>query len=124
MTPARTDAHPARWASFVAVLAGLWLLVSPLIFGVYGNASAWNSWIIGALIVIFAVIRMSHPLATSLSWLNSAFGIWIFVSPWIYGYEGGGRFANNLCIGFIVFCAAIIGANWERMSHDLTSTSS
>jgi hypothetical protein len=125
MTPSRTDAHPALWASVIAGLAGLWLFVSPWIYGAEGNPSAWNSWIVGALIVIFAVARTTHPATTRLSWFNFVLGIWTFISPWIYGYAGGGgRFVNNLCVGVIVFCLAIIGATSDRMSHHRTSTSS
>jgi hypothetical protein len=123
MTPDSTDAHPARGASFIALLAGLWLFVSPWIYGAYANSNAWNSWVIGALIFLFALMRMKHPAATGLSWLNSILGIWTFVSPWVYGYTGNsGRVVNSLCVGLIVFCAALAGANSERMSHDRTST--
>jgi hypothetical protein len=107
----------------------MWLFASPWIFagnyGAYGNSSAWNSWIVGALIVVFARMRMNQPAATRLSWFNSMLGIWIVISPWIYGYTGNGntgRFVNSLVVGFIIFCAALAGANSERMSHDRTST--
>ena len=71
-----------------------------------------------ALIVILAAIGRSHPAVTNLSWINSALGIWIFASPWIYGYvRGDGRFVNSLCIGIFVFCTAIVGANSEWTSH-------
>ncbi len=117
--------HPARGASSVAVLAGLWLFFSPWIYGVHGNLNAWNSSIMGAVIVIFALIRRSHPAATFLGWVNSALGVWTFVSPWVYGYvDGTGRFINSLCVGFIVFCAAIAAANSERESHHTTTVSS
>jgi hypothetical protein len=40
---------------------------------------------------------------------NSALGIWTFCSPWIFGYIGNcGRFINGLCVGVIVFIAAIV----------------
>lgn len=107
----------------ISLFAGLWLLVSPLIYGAYGNPSAWNSWILGALIFLFALIRIKRPGATGLSWINSILGAWIFVSPWAYGYAGHpGRLVNSLCVGLIVFCSALVGANSERMSHDTTST--
>jgi hypothetical protein len=122
MTPAVTDAHPALGASLLALFAGLWLFVSPWVYGAPGNSAAWNSWIVGALIFLFALIRRSQPAATKLSWLNSMLGIWVFVSPWVFGYTGtAGRFINSMCVGFIVFCAAIVAANSERMSHDTTS---
>lgn len=123
MTPARPDFHPARGASFIALLAGLWLFVSPWIYGAFANPSAWNGWIVAALIVVFARIRMSHPASTGLSWLNSVLGIWTFASPWVFGYTGNtGFFINSMFLGFVVFCAAIAGANSDRMSHDTTST--
>jgi hypothetical protein len=66
---------------------------------------------------------MIHPGATILSWFNVALGVWTFASPWIFGYvDGAGRFVNSLCVGFIVFCTAIVGANSERESHHTTST--
>ena len=123
MSPVRIDAHPARGASIIALLAGLWLFVSPWVYGAYGNTNAWNSWIVGALIFLFALIRMNQPAATGLSWLNSILGIWIFISPWVFGYTGNtGPLINSLFVGFIVFCVAVVGANSERMSHDTTST--
>ena len=123
MTPATTDGHPARGASTIALLAGLWLFLSPWIYGASGNASAWNTWIVGALIFILAGFRRSHLSATGPSWLNSILGIWIFVSPWVYGYTGQtGRLINSLFLGFVVLCASLAAANSERMSHDMTST--
>ncbi len=124
MTPARTNTHPAWGATFIAILAGLWLFVSPWVYGAFGNSNAWNSWIVGALIFVFALIRLNRPSATGFSWFNSILAIWVFFSPWIYGYTATpGRLINSLIIGIVVFCAALISANSERMSHDRTSTS-
>lgn len=123
MLSATPEVHPARGASFITLLAALWLFFSPWIYGAYGNPNAWNSWIVGALIFVFAVTRMNRPAATGLSWLNSILGIWTFVSPWICGYSGNnGRLVSSLFVGLIVFCAGLAGANSERMSHDRGST--
>lgn len=123
MTSAGNDAHPAVGASFIALLAGLWFAVSPWIYGAYGSADAWNSWAVGVLVFIFALIRMNRPAETRLSWLNSVLAVWIAVSPWVYGYTGhSGRLINSLIVGFIIFCAAIAGANSQRESHNPTST--
>jgi uncharacterized membrane protein len=123
MTPARSDAHPAVAASVITLIAGLWLLISPWIYATYTHASAWNSWIVGVLIFFSALFRIRGPARTRLSWLNSILGIWILISPWVYGYTGSkGRFINSLFAGTIVFCAAIAGANSQRMSHDTKST--
>ena len=40
-------------------------------------------------------------------------GIWFFISPWVYGYDAvnRGRFINSLCVGVILFVAAISSTN-------------
>lgn len=116
MTPATTDTPSARPASIIALLAGIWFFVSPWIYGAAGSPNAWNSWIVGALMFIFAATRLNRPSLAGMSWLNVILAIWTFVSPWVYGYTGNtGRFINSLCVGVIVFVAAMIGAN--AMSH-------
>jgi len=115
VTPVTTETPGARSASIIALLAGIWFFVSPWVYGAAASPNAWNSWIVGALIVIFAATRLNRPLA-GVSWLNVILGIWTFVSPWVYGYTGNtGRFINSLCVGVIVFVAAMISAN--AMAH-------
>jgi SPW repeat len=106
--------NAAKAASAICMLAGIWLFVSPWIYG--AGASAWNSWIVGAAVFMVGLVRMSTPLATAgLSWLNMVLGIWVFFSPWIYGYVGNeGRFINSLCVGVIVFVLSIASVLGSR----------
>lgn len=118
VTPSRTDAHPARGASRITLLAGVWLFISPWIYADHGYPDAWNIRIAGVLIFLFALMRLNRPSAVGLSWANTILGIWIFVSPWVYGYTGRtGEVIISLVTGLIVFCAGVIGANSQRMSH-------
>lgn len=105
-----------RGASTICLLAGIWFFVSPWVYGAAGSATAWNSWIVGAILFIVGAVRLSRPLYTSgLSWLNTLLGIWVFFSPWIYGYVGNtGRFINSLCVGVIVFAVSIVSALSSR----------
>jgi hypothetical protein len=85
------------------------------------STNAWNSWIVGALIALFAAIRINQPSATGPSWVNSILGIWTFASPWIYGYAAyTERFINSLCVGVVVFVAALISINLISHSHQPT----
>jgi SPW repeat len=100
-----------RAVSIISLLAGIWLFLSPWVYGVSTSPNAWNSWIVGAVIAIVAAIRVSAPGTSGLSWINCLLGIWTFASPWIYGYAGAeARFINSLCIGVIVFFAALKSA--------------
>ena len=126
MTP-KTDGKSTAMtaASVIAFLAGIWLFISPWIYGAYGVANAWNSWIIGAAIVILTGFRMGYPMTTQwISWVNVLLGIWTFISPWIYGYTGNlGRFINSLCVGVIVFVVTLRNAMaTPHMGHPLPTT--
>ena len=49
-------------ASTIALLAGLWYFVSPWVYGVYAATNSWNNWIVGAVVVILAAIRLGSPM--------------------------------------------------------------
>jgi uncharacterized membrane protein len=112
MTQPLAKSAMAKTTSTIALLAGIWLFISPWVYGSYMQVNAWNSWIVGAAIFIIGVIRLaSPPMGSWVSWVNCALGIWTFFSPWIYGYSGyTGRFVNSLCVGIIVFICAIMSA--------------
>ena len=112
MAPVQGRNAAATLASGINVLAGVWLFVSPWVYGAAGNPNSWNSWILGAVIAAFAFIQWSNPLGLRfLSWLNCLIAIYVFFSPWIYGYTGNtGRFVNSLCVGVVVFVLAITAA--------------
>lgn len=110
---ASTATGLAKAASVICLLAGLWLFVSPWVYGVYTNGNAWNSWIVGTLIALFGIARVARPVvSTSLSWCNMILAIWTFFSPWIYGYavSNPARFVNSLSVGVIVFIFSIASA--------------
>jgi len=117
MTPTMTnegrDVQTAKGASIIVLLAGIWFFISPWVYGAMGVGSAWNSWIVGVIMVIVAVLRIRNPLtAVGASWVNCVLGIWAFFSPWIYRYTlNHGRFVNSLVVGVIVFIASIVSAN-------------
>jgi hypothetical protein len=111
--------------STICLLAGIWLFISPWVYGAYTVHNAWNSWIVGALMVIFAATRLSGSAQVSwVSWINCILAIWTFLSPWIYGYTGdGARFANSLIVGVIVFFSSIGSATalarMNRPGHEM-----
>ena len=100
-----------KGASGINLLAGIWLFISAWVYGAYALQNAWNSWIVGALIVILAAVRLSDPMKTIwASWVNCILGIWTFASPWIYGYHGSDRATNSMVVGILVFALAIVSA--------------
>jgi hypothetical protein len=117
MTPTtkneRRDVRTAQGGSIVVLLAGIYFFISPWVYDAVRAGSAWNSWIVGAAMIILAAVRIKNPLTTvGASWMNCVLGIWAFMSPWIYGYKfNHGRLSNSLFVGVIVFIASIVSAN-------------
>ncbi len=106
-------ANNSNGTAVINLLLGIWVFVSPWVYGAAGNPDAWNSWIVSALVAIFALIRMGSPTgARGLAWANMILGAWLFVSPWVYAYTGNtGRFVNSLCAGALIFVFSIYGAS-------------
>jgi hypothetical protein len=106
----------SKLAAGINLLLGIWTFVSPWIYGAAGNGNAWNNWIVGALVAIFAATRLSSARgAQGLGWANMILGAWIFASPWIFGYTANsGRFINSLCVGVVIFVLSIYGASAHR----------
>jgi hypothetical protein len=115
----------AKASSTICLLAGIWLFISPWVYHVYTHANAWNSWIVGGFIVLFAIIRILRPAYTTvLGWCNMILGIWTFFSPWIYTYAATNRarFINTLCVGVIVviFAISALRSSWSHSAPPAT----
>ncbi len=70
------------------VVLGAWLFLSPWILGFTStSAAAWSAWILGALIVVFAVWAL-YDRANWEDWVNFVLAIVAFLSPWVFGFAG------------------------------------
>jgi hypothetical protein len=109
MTPA-DHSKQVRVASGVNAVLGLWLIISPWVYGyAAGNGgSMLNSVIVGAVIAVLAFLRTRSPRENAgLSWTNLVLGAWTALSPWIFSYLEGGRLWNSLLVGLAVIGFAI-----------------
>lgn len=101
----------ARIASGINILLGIWLLVSPWVFGYQpaGSAAIWNSVIVGALIAILAAGNcFSRHTRTGLNWINVLLALWTMISPLVFGYTANiGGLRDNLVLGILVAWSAI-----------------
>jgi hypothetical protein len=61
------------------IALGLWVFL-PWVIGIYSHQNAWNSWIVGGAIAVFALIRLSGTSVSNTFGVNAILGAWIFVS--------------------------------------------
>lgn len=100
MMTARPWTQLQSWANLVL---GIILFVSPwfLVTWEYAN-SAWNSWILGAVIALVALWALA-TLSKIPSWINLVLGAWVFISPWVLDYATMRESWVTWVIGILVF---------------------
>jgi hypothetical protein len=122
MRPATADSSQVKVASGLTFLAGIWMIISAWVYGaIYTSGNAWNSIIVGLVIAVLSAIRFFSPRsAVGLSWIIALFGIWMIISPWVYGYArtNYARLWNSVIFGIIVL---ILGA-WSAAATPDTRT--
>ena len=114
-----------RIACGLAVLCGLWLIVSPWVFGTgVRHGAAIDDPIVGIVVALLAVDRFfGAPTNVWPSWATVPFGIWTLISPWIYGVtaESPGLQYDSVALGIIIVAlsvwAALTGLKVEDRMH-------
>lgn len=75
-------------ASMFSFFSGLYLIFAPFILTYpLGSAEEANDILIGTLVAVLAFIRVTYAnCAAWLGWAITACGIWLILSPVIFGY--------------------------------------
>ena len=73
-----------RWQDWANLVLGAWLLVSPWLLDYTGTPAGWNALVMGAGIVVSALIAAYMPKAWE-EIINTLCGVWLVVSPFVLG---------------------------------------
>ncbi|NMH97546.1 SPW repeat domain-containing protein [Pseudonocardia acidicola] len=102
------------WPSALVVVAGIWLLVAPLVIDRVGSRDGvWSDVAIGAALVLSGSVRIVFPVRTVLLGLvNAALGVWLVLAPFALHYQGVSvpARANDLLVGMAVTVLAVVSA--------------
>ena len=105
---------------WVNAVLGAWLFISPWVLGFSGNgAAAWSAWIVGGLVLIFALWALSDK-GTWEDWVNLAIAVIGFFTPWLFGFAGVAAAAWNM---WIVTLLIAIVALWAAYTPAEPKTS-
>jgi hypothetical protein len=91
----------------INLVLGAFLFFTPWLFGYAAGAMSGAAWISGTLIV-FASMAALAAFAEWEEWANLFLGVWVFVSPWVLGFDGSQAMHINLVVGIIVALLATI----------------
>ncbi len=88
----------------VNVILGVWLFISAFAWP-HTQAELTNTWIVGALCVIFALVALAVPWVR---YLNTVLAIWLFISAWALPSESVGTIWNNVLVAIAIFIVSLI----------------
>ena len=72
--------------TFINILLGIALAVSPLLFAAdVGSSASWSAYVAGLLIVLAGVVELVDYRPWQ-SWVTVALGLGAAVSPWVVGF--------------------------------------
>lgn len=108
-----------RVQDWVIFLAGAWLAASPWLLGFAANtAPAWNVWIVGAVVLVIAVLAMAVSKPWYLDAVAAVAGAWMLLSPWILRFEGDNLLRLNVWVAGAVL---LVAAAWGALSPQPTT---
>lgn len=112
------------WPNGLLLLLAIWLFVSPwALMAPAMGAWAWNSWAVGVVMGVLSLVALAQ-LAEWEDWINLVLGVWLFLSPWFFGYTNMRSIAwNSYIVGALVGIIAIWGIVAAH-SHITGSTAS
>jgi SPW repeat-containing protein len=120
-TVMRDHSKQVRTASGINLILGVWLIISPWVYGYALNESnsTSSSVVVGLLVLIFAALRYNTPHArTGLSWANIVLGVWTVLSPWIFSFMNSTAYVvNSIVVGCVIVALAIWSGSATVTEH-------
>jgi hypothetical protein len=119
MAEVRLDAH-RTWEDWAGIFIGALIALSPWLTGQTSNGPAvTNALIVGLIVMAFGVLELVrlHRLEEIALF---ACGLWLFVSPFTYGYDGNLAFAHMALGAILTLLAALeLWQDWGRTDRDM-----
>jgi nucleoside-diphosphate-sugar epimerase len=102
----RRDYGRYRWAHFVNMALGTWLLTSPPLLGIKQSFMTWSDVAAGAALIVVAAFALSWQ-ATWARYAAAAIGFWLLFAPLIFWTTNGAAYLNDTLVGTLVIGFAL-----------------
>jgi SPW repeat len=120
MTGIRFLSIHRNWEDWLAMLIGVLIGLSPWLAGQQDNqAVMWNAVIVGALVIALAALELSS-LQRWEEIGEIACGLWLVVSPFIFGYAGALMYWHLILGAAVVLLASLeLWQDWKLSEQEL-----
>ncbi len=110
------------WQDVGNLALGAWLFISPWVLGFSVlRPAASNAWIFGVIVAVLALAAL-YAYQKWEEWLSAAIGVWVFVSPWVLGFNYDAKILwNSLIVGALLVILALWSVTLEHGPGQITA---
>jgi nucleoside-diphosphate-sugar epimerase len=102
----RSQHGGSRWAHFVNMGLGTWLLTQPPLIAVESPLLRWSEVVLGALLVIGAALALSWR-ARAARWFCAALGAMVMAVPFLFSTPNAAAYLSDTLVGALVLGLAV-----------------
>lgn len=106
-----------RWQDWVALVAGVYALLSPLWTTTVHKASV-TLVVLGILTAVVALVSLAEPGMLGPDGAVAVLGVLLFISPWVVGFHSTMPISwTAWIVGIVTFAAGAMALPLERKAH-------
>ena len=102
----RTEHRANRWAHFVNMGLGTWLMTQPLLINVTEPLLRWSEIVLGAMLIVCAGAALSWR-ASSARWLCAGIGALVMGVPFLFATGNAAAYLSDTLVGALIFGFAV-----------------
>jgi nucleoside-diphosphate-sugar epimerase len=102
----RSEHARYRWAHFVNIALGTWLLTSPALLGIEQPGMRWSEVVGGAALIVLATIALSWR-PTWARWGCASIGFWLLFAPLVFWTSNAAVYLNDTLVGTLIIAFAV-----------------
>ena len=102
----RTEHRANRWAHFVNMGLGTWLITQPVLINVQEPLLRWSEIVLGAMLIVCAAAALSWR-APSARWLCAGIGALVMGVPFLFATENAAAYLSDTLVGALIFGFAV-----------------
>lgn len=102
----RAEHRQFRWAHFVNIGLGFWLLTQPVMLDVQEPWLFWSEMLLGAGLMVFAALSLSWQTPWA-RWICAGIGALVMAVPFVFWTGNGAAFLSDTLVGMLAFGLAV-----------------
>lgn len=102
----KSEHRANRWAHFVNMGLGTWLMTQPLLINVTEPLLRWSEIVLGAMLIVCAGVALSWR-APSARWLCAGIGALVMGVPFLFATGNAAAYLSDTLVGALIFGFAV-----------------